>query len=103
MGFVELGANNNGEHSETTTTSRKAGVSPASKSRIHHTNKSWPIGEKLKNEKAEDLFLWIGECIAEVVEDELKTWSNSLLDDLPMGVTFSFPMMYAGSVCGLLL
>lgn len=63
-------------------------------SRVEHNQRTWPIGEKLKNEKAEDLFAWIGSCIAEVVEENLGT-SLPLLDgELPMGVTFSFPMMY---------
>ncbi|KAB5535320.1 major facilitator superfamily domain-containing protein [Coniochaeta sp. 2T2.1] len=51
-----------------------------------------PIGNHLKNEKAEDLFKWIGSIIAGVVRkavDELGLPSNA---DLPMGVTFSFPM-----------
>jgi len=56
--------------------------------------KSWPIGEYLKHEKAEDLFAWIGECIAEVVEDGVQTFGAELPNELPMGVTFSFPMMY---------
>ncbi|KAB5577844.1 major facilitator superfamily domain-containing protein [Coniochaeta sp. 2T2.1] len=51
-----------------------------------------PIGNHLKNEKAEDLFKWIGSIIAGVVRkgvDELGLPSDA---DLPMGVTFSFPM-----------
>lgn len=56
--------------------------------------KSWPIGELLKKNKAEDLFKWIGECVAEVVEDGCQTWPGQLSNPLPMGVTFSFPMMF---------
>jgi hexokinase len=55
--------------------------------------KSWPIGEQLKHEKAEDLFAWIGECIAEVVEDGMRLFPETLQEELTMGVTFSFPMM----------
>jgi hexokinase len=64
-------------------------------SRVRRTlEKSWPIGEHLKNEKAEDLFAWIGDCIAEVVEDGMDKFGEGLPTRLPMGVTFSFPMMY---------
>jgi hexokinase len=55
--------------------------------------KSWPIGEQLKREKAEDLFAWIGDRIAEVVEDGLRVYGESLPEELLLGVTFSFPMM----------
>jgi hexokinase len=55
--------------------------------------KSWPIGEQLKHEKAEHLFAWVGERIAEVVEDGIKEFGSDILADLPLGVTFSFPMM----------
>lgn len=65
------------------------------KSRVRRTlEKSWPIGEYLKNENAEDLFAWIGDCIAEVVEDGVEKFGEELPARLPMGVTFSFPMMY---------
>jgi hexokinase len=62
-------------------------------SRVNQTHKSWPIGEKLKNEKAEDLFAWIGECIADVIEEDLPGSPELWVDEHPMGVTFSFPMM----------
>lgn len=64
------------------------------KSRVHQTlEKSWPIGEQLKHEKAEDLFAWIGNRIAEVIEDGVKKFGSDLESELPLGVTFSFPMM----------
>ena len=74
------------------------GVSEESKlekSRVKRSlEKSWPIREQLKHENAEDLFAWIGDCIAEVVEDGVQTFGEELPEELPMGVTFSFPMMY---------
>ncbi|KAL9107426.1 MAG: hypothetical protein Q9227_007710 [Pyrenula ochraceoflavens] len=59
--------------------------------------KAWPIGEHLKRDKTEDLFAWIGDCIADVVGDRLS--SNDVAhkappEELEMGITFSFPMMY---------
>ena len=61
---------------------------------LRHLEKSWPIGEHLKNNQAEDLFAWIGGCIREVVRDGCNKWPGELPKVLPLGVTFSFPMMY---------
>ncbi|RDL30713.1 Phosphotransferase [Venustampulla echinocandica] len=58
-----------------------------------HLEKSWPIGEQLKNNKAEDLFAWIGTCIAEIVREGCRIWDGKLPDQIPLGVTFSFPMI----------
>lgn len=65
--------------------------------RIRRTSeKAWPIGEHLKMDNAEDLFNWIGDCIAEVVRDNVTSsllGKESVPQELPMGITFSFPMM----------
>jgi len=58
--------------------------------------KSWPIEHHLKAVRQEELFAWIGVCIAEVIAfciPNLKgrEETNYLL---PVGITFSFPMMY---------
>ncbi|KAK0391107.1 hypothetical protein NLU13_0609 [Sarocladium strictum] len=57
-----------------------------------HLERSWPIDDHLKNENEESLFLWIGQCIAEVVAQGCETFH--LPRDMPLllGVTFSFPM-----------
>ncbi|KAI9821767.1 MAG: hypothetical protein M1827_002348 [Pycnora praestabilis] len=58
--------------------------------------KAWSIGEHLKNDKAEDLFDWIGDCIAEVVRNIVTSGienGKAVPKELAMGVTFSFPMM----------
>ncbi|KAF5237004.1 hypothetical protein FANTH_10991 [Fusarium anthophilum] len=55
--------------------------------------KSWPIDEHLKNENPDSLFLWIGKCIAEVVQDGCDTLHLQSGQTLPLGVTFSFPMV----------
>ena len=68
----------------------------AQRPRVRRTlEKAWPIGEHLKMDKTEDLFAWIGDCIAEVVNDRLTSDSGKVAvpDELPMGITFSFPMM----------
>jgi hypothetical protein len=63
--------------------------------RIHRQlEKSWPIGEQLKQNKAEDLFAWIGSCIAEVVQNGQHLWGEEMPKEVSLGVTFSFPMMF---------
>lgn len=69
----------------------------AQRPRLRRTlEKAWPIGEHLKIDKTEDLFAWIGDCIAEVVGDRLSADAGKvdIPDELDMGITFSFPMMY---------
>ena len=67
----------------------------AQRPRVRRTlEKAWPIGEHLKIDKTEDLFAWIGDCIAEVVGDRLSAEVGKVHvpDELDMGITFSFPM-----------
>jgi hexokinase len=59
---------------------------------IQSHDKNWPIEEHLKMDKAEDLFAWIGDCIAEVITDALSHSSSLVADELLLGITFSFPM-----------
>ncbi len=73
-------------------------IQKAQRPRFRRTlEKAWPIGEHLKMDKAEDLFAWIGDCIAEVVADRLTSDAAKMPipEELQMGITFSFPMMYA--------
>jgi len=55
--------------------------------------RSWPIQEYLKNENPESLFSWVGQNVASVVREGLISFGLPPGDDLPMGVTFSFPMV----------
>ncbi|CAG7924218.1 unnamed protein product [Penicillium olsonii] len=71
-------------------------IRKAQRQRVKRTlEKAWPIQEHLKMDKAEDLFSWIGDCIAEVVAESLS--SDATKKDIPaeldMGITFSFPIM----------
>lgn len=74
----------------------KEAIRIAQRPRVRRTlEKAWPIGEHLKMDKTEDLFAWIGDCIAEVVGDYLgnevgKAPAPEVLD---LGITFSFPMI----------
>lgn len=55
--------------------------------------KSWPIDDHLKDENPEKLFLWIGTCITEVIRDGFEPLHLSSCEEIPLGVTFSFPMV----------
>ncbi|KAI5305457.1 hypothetical protein KEM56_004378 [Ascosphaera pollenicola] len=72
-------------------------ISKPSRKRLARTyEKTWPIGEHLKKDKEGDLFLWIGDCMAEVVADSLGPLvqkGEPVPEELEMGITFSFPMM----------
>lgn len=59
--------------------------------------KAWSIEDHFKMDNAQELFSWIGECIAEVVADYLAQSAdlNAFEEVLPLGITFSFPMKYA--------
>lgn len=57
-----------------------------------HLEKSWPIDDHLKNENEDSLFLWIGQCIAEVVTHGCNAFGLPRDEPLLLGVTFSFPM-----------
>jgi len=74
----------------------KEAIRNAQRPRVRRTlEKAWPIGEHLKIDKTEDLFAWIGDCIAEVVGDYLSNdaGSRTMPEFLDLGITFSFPMM----------
>lgn len=56
-------------------------------------DKAWPIEEHMKMDKAEDLFAWIGDCIAEVLAAAIdESGPEAFGDTIPLGITFSFPM-----------
>jgi hypothetical protein len=72
-------------------------IRKAQRQRVRRTlEKAWPIQEHLKKDKADDLFSWIGDCIAEVVADSLTSdaTKGEVPAELEMGITFSFPIMY---------
>lgn len=55
--------------------------------------KSWSIQETLKNDHPDSLFAWIGGCIAQVVGEGVEAFNLDPNCELPMGVTFSFPIV----------
>lgn len=71
-------------------------IRKAQRQRVKRTlERAWPIQDHLKMDKAEDLFAWIGDCIAEVVAESLTSDAtrNSVPEELDLGITFSFPIM----------
>jgi hexokinase len=61
-------------------------------------DRNWPIEEHLKMDKAEDLFAWIADCIAEVIREAIEATTTTSTVEPPfgeeilLGITFSFPM-----------
>lgn len=92
VGFIELLAVQ-ASASETSSPSKAAHALGQTPRLRRLLEQSWPIGEHLKNENAESLFSWIGEKIAEVVARACRDLKLNRDNDLPMGVTFSFPMV----------
>lgn len=60
-------------------------------------DRSWPIGDHLKMDQPEDLFQWIGDCMAEVTRGAIESKSIVADEEILLGVTFSFPMEYVCS------
>jgi hexokinase len=89
-GFVEL-------LGELDSDAQDAPKKPFSKIKRSH-DRNWPIGDHLKMDQAEDLFAWIGDCIAEVIKEALNDMPTSepaespFGEELLLGITFSFPM-----------
>ncbi|PYI07787.1 actin-like ATPase domain-containing protein [Aspergillus sclerotiicarbonarius CBS 121057] len=53
--------------------------------------KAWPIEERLRRDQAQSLFAWIGDCIAEVIADDLANAKGDTPAELIMGISFCFP------------
>lgn len=112
VGFLELLGSNqdgavtsdsNGSFPGAPLASKSQGLAPPVR-RSHE--RSWPIGEHLKMDRAEDLFDWLGDCVAEVVAasvSEEKSLGIHVSKEITMGITFSFPMMYVCTRCRLAL
>ncbi|KAL1869855.1 hypothetical protein Daus18300_005315 [Diaporthe australafricana] len=95
VGFVELLAGEADETINENSAINGAGVSTSAPDtpRLRRLlEQSWPIGEQLKDQNADNLFDFIGGSIAVVVRQACKDWGLSPDTELPMGVTFSFPM-----------
>ncbi|KAL5094951.1 hypothetical protein Trisim1_003560 [Trichoderma cf. simile WF8] len=64
------------------------------RSRLHKSfEKSWYIDEDLKKEHPQKIFNWIGSCIIDVMSHEESGPEGYDEEFLPVGITFSFPMI----------
>ncbi|KAL2808988.1 hypothetical protein BJX63DRAFT_374885 [Aspergillus granulosus] len=95
VAFIEL-LGDSAEPDMALTRASERPLRKAQTQRVKRTlEKAWPIQEHLKMDKAEDLFAWIGDCIAEVVAESLSSdaTKGTVPEELEMGITFSFPIM----------
>ncbi|KAJ5898846.1 hypothetical protein N7495_003590 [Penicillium taxi] len=53
--------------------------------------KAWPIEDRLRQDQANSLFAWIGDCIAEVIHDDLENCKD-VPSEIAMGISFCFPI-----------
>ncbi|KAJ5259566.1 hypothetical protein N7478_012547 [Penicillium angulare] len=53
--------------------------------------KAWPIENRLRRDQADSLFSWIGDCIAEVIHDDLAN-SKDAPTEITAGISFCFPI-----------
>lgn len=96
VAFIELLGEVTDTHIGVNGDRSKEAILNAQRPRFRRTlEKAWPIGEHLKIDKTEDLFAWIGDCIAEVVGDYLgnELGTSAAPAQVDLGITFSFPMM----------
>ncbi|KAI5867016.1 hexokinase-7 [Durotheca rogersii] len=96
VGFIELLGNEQGANAVLVNGVGGGGElsqpeSPPNLRRV--LEREWPISDVLKIENADSLFKWIGKCIAEVVRQGCEEFGLPRDRELPMGVTFSFPMV----------
>ncbi|EED14214.1 hexokinase, putative [Talaromyces stipitatus ATCC 10500] len=65
-------------------------------SRVRRTlEKAWRIEERLKQDQPHELFLWIGNCIAEVVKDDLLSNAGLNVEQpafIETGIAFGLPI-----------
>ncbi|KAF3484419.1 uncharacterized protein GIQ15_03743 [Arthroderma uncinatum] len=92
VAFIELLGGSSGHHLPHTDRAISQVVSDR---RVRRTiEKAWRIEERLKYDKEEALFGWIGSCIAEVVADELTSnvSTTQLPREIETGISFSLPI-----------
>lgn len=56
--------------------------------------KAWPIEDRLRRDQPDSLFSWIGDCIAEVIHDDLANSKDDAPSEVAMGISFCFPIKY---------
>ncbi|GKT45278.1 hexokinase-1 [Colletotrichum spaethianum] len=97
VGFVELQGKDTANPDDASfaiipQTNGTSSLAPA----LRLKEKAWPIDDRLKTDSEADpqlLFDWIGACIASVVRSACEEWQLPADEELPLGITFSFPMV----------
>lgn len=91
VGIIEfLDTSKAGDHDDVTESAKDA----PNRSRLHKSfEKSWYIDEDLKKEHPQKIFNWIGSCIIDVMGNKRSFPEGYDEEFLPVGITFSFPMM----------
>ena len=88
VGFIELFGGRLDANGDSSAKGSDIGPFPTNFRKVNE--QKWAIGKHLKVDKAEDLFDWVGACIAKVV----TAYEGSILpSEIPLAITFSFPMM----------
>jgi hexokinase len=97
VAFIELlGEDRKGGHTRPRSMSNV--IRQVRHSRVRRTlEKAWRIEERLKQDEPHELFLWIGNCIAEVVKDDLLSNAGSDVEQpafIETGIAFGLPIRF---------
>lgn len=104
VAFIELlGDDENRSHARPRSMSNV--IRQVRHSRVRRTlEKAWRIEERLKQDEPHELFLWIGNCIAEVVKDDLLSNAGSDVEQpafIETGIAFGLPIRFVWSTAWL--
>lgn len=98
VAFIELLGDENGLLRHRRPRSMSNVIRQVRHSRIRRTlEKAWRIEERLKQDEPHELFLWIGNCIAEVVKDDLLSNAGSNVEQpayIETGIAFGLPIRF---------
>ncbi|KAE8548108.1 hypothetical protein TMatcc_009946 [Talaromyces marneffei ATCC 18224] len=97
VAFIELlGEDENKGYPYTRPRSMSNMIRQVGHSRVRRTlEKAWRIEERLKQDEPHELFLWIGNCIAEVVKDDLLSNAGSDVEQpafIETGIALGLPI-----------
>ncbi|KUL84157.1 hypothetical protein ZTR_07189 [Talaromyces verruculosus] len=96
VAFIELLGEDENNKGHTRPRSMSNVIRQVRHSRVRRTlEKAWRIEERLKQDEPHELFLWIGNCIAEVVKDDLLSNAGSDVEQpafIETGIAFGLPI-----------
>lgn len=98
VAFIELLGEDENNKGHTRPRSMSNVIRQVRHSRVRRTlEKAWRIEERLKQDEPHELFLWIGNCIAEVVKDDLLSYAGSDVEQpvfIETGIAFGLPIRF---------